>query len=63
MHEEDEDFGKVWSRCQQTYFVVDDIHLQDGFLFRVNQLCLPQSSLGEQVVRELHDRGLDGHMG
>ena len=61
LYEEDEDFGRVWIQCQQTQFVMDGIHLQDGFLFQGNQLYIPWSSLREQVVRKLHGRGLGGH--
>ena len=50
LYEEDEDFGRVWIQCQQTQFVMDGIHQQDGFLFQGNQLFIPRSSLREQVV-------------
>ena len=63
LYEEDEDFGRVWIQCQQTQFVMDGIHQQDGFLFQGNQLFIPRSSLREQVVWELHGRGLGDHMG
>ena len=34
LYEKGEDFGRVWSQCQQTQFVVDGIHLQDFSLLR-----------------------------
>ena len=63
MYEEDKDFGKIWEKCQQTQTAIEGLHLQDGFLFRGTQLCIPDSSLREQVIRELHGGGLGGHMG
>ena len=35
-------------------------HLYDGFLFKGNQLCVPESSLRLKIVAELHN---EGHMG
>ncbi|KAK0587863.1 hypothetical protein LWI29_030155 [Acer saccharum] len=34
--------------------------LVDGFLFRGNQLCIPESSLRMKIIKELHD---EGHVG
>ncbi|GJY14823.1 putative nucleotidyltransferase, ribonuclease H [Tanacetum coccineum] len=37
-----------------------DFFLHDGFLFKGNQLCIPDSSLRLQIIKELHD---EGHVG
>ena len=34
--------------------------LEDGFLFRGNQLCIPDNSLRVKIIKELHD---EGHVG
>ncbi|GJU91380.1 putative nucleotidyltransferase, ribonuclease H [Tanacetum coccineum] len=38
-----------------------DFFLRDGFLFKGNQLCIPDSSLRLQIIQELHDEGHVGH--
>ena len=58
LYENDENFGDILDKCQQTYTVVNSMYIQDGFLFWGNQLCIPKSSL-----RELHGGGLDEHIG
>ena len=37
-----------------------DFLIHDGFLFKGNQLCFPDSSLRLRVIQELHN---EGHMG
>ena len=63
LYENDEDFGDIWGKCQQTHIAVNSMSIQDGFLFQGNQLCIPKSSLREQIIRELHGGGLGRHMG
>ena len=63
LYENNEDFGDIWGKCQQTHTAVNSMYIQDGFLFQGNQLCIPKSSLREQIIRELHGRGLGGHIG
>ena len=63
LYENDEDFGDIWSKSQQTHIAVNSMYIQDDFLFQDNQLCISKSSLREQIIRELHGGGLGGHMG
>ncbi|XP_070010191.1 uncharacterized protein [Nicotiana sylvestris] len=61
LYEASPDFGDVWKRClegPQRMFVI-----RDGFLYYGKQLCIPQTSLRESIVREAHEGGLAGHFG
>uniref|UniRef100_A0A6N2KHU6 RNA-directed DNA polymerase n=1 Tax=Salix viminalis TaxID=40686 RepID=A0A6N2KHU6_SALVM len=62
LYEGDEDFAGVWEKCRLQH-TVGEFHIVDDYLFRGNQLCVPRSSLREKLVRELHGRGLSGHLG
>jgi hypothetical protein len=41
----------------------DKYHIQDGFLFRANKLCVPESSVRLLLLQESHAGGLMGHSG
>ncbi|XP_068312511.1 transposon Ty3-I Gag-Pol polyprotein [Pyrus communis] len=58
---EDPDFGKIWSDCQSGK--ASEFLLQDGYLFHGNRLCIPQCSLRDVIISELHEGGLAGHFG
>jgi hypothetical protein len=62
LYEENEDFGETWKRYKAGQ-PVSEIHIQEGHLFRGNWLCIPRSSLREQIIRELHAGELGGHLG
>jgi len=62
LYTDDEDFRNIWSKCQQG-LSHEGMQIQEGYLFWGNQLCIPKSSLREQVIHELHEGGLGGHLG
>lgn len=62
MYEEDEDFSNVWRKCQLKQDA-GNYHVQDGYLFYGNQLCIPRASLREKIIQDLHGGGLGGHVG
>lgn len=37
--------------------------MNDGFLFKINQLCIPRGYLREHIICELHSGGLASHVG
>ena len=41
----------------------NDFFLQDGYLFRATQLCIPQGSTRDFIILEMHAGGLSGHFG
>ncbi|XP_072150055.1 uncharacterized protein [Setaria viridis] len=45
--------GKPWGK----------FHIQDGFLFCANKLCVPASSVRHLLLQEAHGGGLMGHFG
>ena len=62
LYEADEDFRETWEKCV-TNQPCDDFHIQDGYSMRGNQLRIPQISLREKVIQDLHRGGLASHLG
>uniref|UniRef100_A0A2N9F1F1 RNA-directed DNA polymerase n=1 Tax=Fagus sylvatica TaxID=28930 RepID=A0A2N9F1F1_FAGSY len=48
----DDDFASVYGACEKAAF--GKFYRLDGYLFRENRLCVPNSSMRELLVREAH---------
>ena len=67
LYPEDPDFVEAWKACKGP-IVVDrtrwlDRLIQDGMLFKGSQLCIPRSSIRENLIKEKHSGGMAGHFG
>ena len=58
----DEDFSTFWHKSIN-HEDNEDFVIADGFLFKDHMLCLPKTSIREEVIREIHVGGLGGHLG
>jgi hypothetical protein len=61
LYANDDDFASVYGACEKAAF--GKFYRLDRYLFRGNQLCVPNSSMHELLVREAHGGGLMGHFG
>ncbi|WVZ70642.1 hypothetical protein U9M48_019290 [Paspalum notatum var. saurae] len=59
---DDADFKDVFAHCMNGK-PWGTFHIQDGFLFRANKLCVPASSVRLLLLQEAHGGGLMGHFG
>ena len=53
LYVEDDDFAQIWDSCIN-HQNAEDFFIQDGYLFKANHLCVPRSSLKEQIIHQLH---------
>jgi hypothetical protein len=58
----DADFNDILTHCMNVK-TWGKFHMQDGFLFRANKLCVPASSVRLLLLQEAHGGGLMGHFG
>jgi hypothetical protein len=68
LYEADDDFWEIIDKLKEPTTGLSDhmrgeYFLQDGYLFRGKQLCIPSGSMRENIIRELHSGGLAGHFG
>jgi hypothetical protein len=67
MYAGDADFGEAYEAAENPVLRDRspwiDFLIQDGLLFKGNQLCIPDCSMRENLVREKHSGGLAGHFG
>ncbi len=67
MYATDPVFGEIWEALQhptvinQTPFL--DYTIRDGWLYKLNQLCVPQSDDRLILIREAHASSCGGHFG
>ena len=67
LYEKDVDFKEAFEACKSPILLDKskwlDYFLQEGLLFKRNQLCIPYCSMRENLIKEKHSGGLGGHFG
>ena len=61
LYADDHEFSVEYQACEKT--VVSKCFRLDGYLFRENNLCAPNYSLTDLLVKESYGRRLVGHFG
>jgi hypothetical protein len=62
MYNDDPEFSDPYTHCKDGKGW-EKYHMYDGFLFRANKLCVPNSSVRLLLLQESHGGGLTGHFG
>ncbi|GJS59026.1 RNA-directed DNA polymerase [Tanacetum coccineum] len=62
LYANDEDFGNIWMELETKKHRGEFILLDDN-LFKHNRLCIPQTSLRSQLIKQVHAGGLSAHLG
>ena len=67
LYDVDADFKEAFATCKNSFNRDNspwkDFILQDGLLFKNNQLCIPNCSMRANLVQEKHNGRLAGHFG
>jgi hypothetical protein len=67
MYCDDTDFKEAYEACENP--ILRDMSqwaeymIQEGLLFKGNQLCIPKCSMRDNLLKEKHSEGLTGHFG
>ena len=61
LYNNDAEFSEPYNHCKDGKGW-EKYHIHDGFLFRANKLCVPNSSV-RLLLLESHGDGLTGHFG
>jgi hypothetical protein len=59
---DDSDFKDIMMHCKDG-IPCGKFHVNDGFLFRANKLCIPTSFVRLLLLQEANGGGLMGHFG
>ena len=62
LYASDTDFAAAFAKCSDVK-AWEKYHMHDGYLFRANKLCVPESSVRLLLLQESHGGGLMGHFG
>ena len=62
LYANDTDFSMPFAKCSDVK-AWEKYHMHDGYLFRANKLCVPESSVRLLLLQESHGGGLMGHFG
>jgi hypothetical protein len=67
MYSDDLDFQEAYEACTSPVLrdrsQWEEYVIQEGLLFKGNQLCIPKCSMRENLLKKKHSGGLAGHFG
>lgn len=67
IHPKDPDFVEAWKSCKELVTLERtkwlDYLIWDGMLFKGSQLCIPRSSMRDNLIKEKHNGAMAGHFG